>query len=423
MNIFSKLCLNVSVLTIGMIAPQAFSNDDVEYIVKLKPGFRALQQNANLLAAKSFSTSFGKFQVIKASSTDSAMQSALASDPSIEYMEPNHKYSVLHDDRIHVSQTRALPGDPRESEQWALTFLNADQAWTMTRGSSQIIVAVLDSGIYYDHVDLTANIWTNQLEKDGQSGVDDDGNGYIDDIHGYDFAYNDADPKDGDGHGTHCAGSIGAMHDNNEGIKGINADIKLMAVQLSYVGGATTLDKILRAIDYAIKMHADVMTNSWTGVEDSRLLKDAIAAAGNAGIPFVEAAGNEHKNIDTSPIYPTSYKLENMFIVGAHDKNGVMPTFSNFGSGTVDILAPGVEILSTTNKTNWRPFWYRPSSGTSMSTPFVAGAIAMLYAKEGKIPFATIRERLIRTSRNASQFAGKSKGGTLDLANFLSNGQ
>ena len=196
-----------------------------------------------------------------------------------------------------------------------------------------------------------------------------------------------------------------------------------MAVQALYVGGATTLDKILLAIDYAIKMHADVMTNSWGGLDNSQALKDAIIAAGNAGIPFVIAAGNNARNIDSQPLYPASYNLNNMIVVGSHDQAIALGSRSNWGAGTVDLMAPGVDILSTVNKSNWRPYWYRLSTGTSMAAPFVAGAIALLYAKEGKMPFSVLRERLIRTSRNAGRFTGMAKGGTLDVANLLSNGQ
>jgi len=412
----------------ALTATDALASNQVEYIVKLKSGAKSLTFNKSVQSSKPLETTFGQFYVVKsaANADKENFVQDFTNDPNVEYIEPNYEYHLIED--VNESSESELPfllagGDPRESEQWALPFLNAQKAWTMTQGSSDIVVAVLDSGIYYDHLDLQKNMWVNEAEKNGKAGVDDDGNAYIDDVYGYNFAYGNSTPKDGDGHGSHCAGVIGATHNNGEGIKGLNANVRLMAVQITYVGGGTTLDKILLGIDYAIKMKADIMTNSWGGMANSQALKEAIAAVGTAGIPFVVASSNEKRNIDSSPSYPASYKLDNMIVVGAHDKNSVMASFSNWGSGTVDIMAPGVDILSTVNYTDWRPYWYRLSSGTSMATPIVAGAVALLFAKEGKLPASVVRERLIRTSRNAAKFSGKSKGGTMDLANFLSNGR
>lgn len=330
----------------------------------------------------------------------------------VEYAEPN--YQVKADSSL---DRYTWPNDRLFFKQWAINNIGqsppyglpgtegADmdvlKAWALTKGTKEPIVAVLDTGVDYTHPDLKENIWVNEKEspdKGGVAGKDDDGNGLIDDVYGYDFysggrtdnkfgVPGDPDPMDEDGHGTHCAGSIGALANNAQGVAGINQSVRIMALRFLGSGGGSTVDAV-RAIYYAIEKKANVMSNSWGGGGDSKLLRDAIADAGKAGILFVVAAGNDGKNIDVSPAYPAAYDkdsrgsaLKNVLTVGASDNQDNPADFSNYGHDKVHVFAPGVHIVSTfpVKKAANRP--YAVMSGTSMATPYVAGIAALMMAR------------------------------------------
>jgi subtilisin family serine protease len=275
---------------------------------------------------------------------------------------------------------------------------------------------VIDTGVDYNHPDLVSNIWTNQAELNGKAGVDDDGNGYIDDIHGYDFANKDGDPMDGNGHGTHCSGTIAAQHDNGIGIAGVMAKAQIVGVKfLTDEGSGSAADAIL-AIDYATKVGVDIMSNSWGGGGFSQALVDTIKRANDAGIIFTAAAGNSASNNDNTPQYPASYNVENVISVAAHNYNDDLASFSCYGPTTVHVAAPGRNILSTTPNNN-----YEVLSGTSMATPHVTGVVGLYLAQFGKQDPATLRDNLMKSSVYGAAYGRTTiSGGRVDAYNFLS---
>ncbi|MAV33833.1 MAG: hypothetical protein CMJ59_00105 [Planctomycetaceae bacterium] len=253
--------------------------------------------------------------------------------------------------------------------------IDAVEAWDVETDASSIIVAVIDTGVDYTHQDLAANIWVNATEAGGDAGVDDDGNGYTDDIYGYDFYNEDGDPFDDNGHGTHVSGTIGAVGDNDIGITGVTWHVQLMGLKfLSGSGSGYTSDAV-RAVDYAREMGANVINASFGGGGYSTAMYDAIEAFGDAGGIFVAAAGNAGNDNDSDPSYPASYDLPNIIAVAASDNDDELASWSNYGTASVDIAAPGVSILSTLPDDD-----YGTASGTSMATPHVVGAAALVWA-------------------------------------------
>jgi subtilisin family serine protease len=259
-------------------------------------------------------------------------------------------------------------------------------------------------------------MWVNLAEKNGQPGVDDDGNGFVDDIYGYDFSNNDGDPKDDHGHGSHVAGTIGAKGNNTLGVVGVNWNVKIMPVKFLSRGGSGTLENAVKAIDYATKMHARILSNSWGGGGFSQILEDSIKRANEAGILFVAAAGNDRANNDVSPHYPSSYDVPNVLSVAAIDNTGALAKFSCYGKTSVDVAAPGVNILSSTIG------GYKTMSGTSMATPHVSGIAALVMSNEPTLTALQVKERIIATSRPLASLRGKMVSGGLANAYYaLSN--
>ena len=295
--------------------------------------------------------------------------------PKVQYIEPNY---VLQADRV--------PNDPRFTELWGMrntgqtggtpgADIHAVTAWDHFQGSNQVLIGVIDTGVDYNHPDLAANIWTNAGEIPG-NGLDDDHNGYVDDVHGWDFINGDNNPFDDNGHGTHVSGTIGAVGDNGNGVVGVNWRVKIMALKFLNAGGSgNTADAIL-AVEYATLMHVNLTSNSWGGGGYSQGLVDAIADAGNHGILFVAAAGNSGVDTDLSPHYPSAYPLDNIVSVAATDHNDQLAGFSNYGVQTVDLAAPGVNILSTFPNAT-----YGSISGTSMATPHVSGVLGLVFGR------------------------------------------
>ena len=299
------------------------------------------------------------------------------------------------------------------------------------RGSEEIVVAVVDTGIDYTHPDLKDNMWINKTEVEGVDGIDDDKNGYTDDKYGFDFYSQDttklwygkpgdSDPRDENGHGTHCAGVIGAKGDNDIGIVGLNQHVKLMAVKIFGANGGASSADIQRAIYYASDQNVNIMSNSWGGGPPSELVRQAIEEAGKKGIVFVAAAGNDGVNNDVEPSFPSGYttrkdnlqRLSNVISVGASDNQDNPATFTNYGYTSVDVFAPGVQIMSTypTDLTNGDDQPYRVLSGTSMATPLVSGVVALMMAShpELKSQPEKIRDVLIETSDTSPALVGKS---------------
>jgi serine protease len=274
---------------------------------------------------------------------------------------------------FRVSLT-AVPNDTNYANQWALenrsdADIDASQAWDYGTSSS-VVVAVIDTGVDYTHVDLAANIWTNTREIAG-NGVDDDRNGYTDDIRGWNFVNDNNNPADDNGHGTHVAGTIGAV--GNNGISGVAWSVKVMALKFLDSTGSGNLSDAVGAIDYARLNGAKVINASWGGGGFSSALQSAITRFQNAGGIFVAAAGNEGANNATTPSYPANYT--NVISVAASTSTGALASFSNYGTN-VDIVAPGQSILSTIPGNRYASY-----SGTSMAAPHVAGALALLWGQ------------------------------------------
>jgi thermitase len=301
-----------------------------------------------------------------------------------------------------------LGGDPDFSKSWGLANtgqadnngtvgipgkdIHALDAWAFFQGSSQTIVAIIDGGISLGHDDLVPNLWVNTREK--KNGVDDDANGFIDDINGWNFVDDDNDPNDEGGHGTFCAGLIGARADNEKGTRGVNARVSLMALKtMDKVGYGTTASAIA-AIEYAVNNGATVINASWGGSKYDPALFDTVKWAGDHDVVFVAAAGNSRVDNDASVnrTYPASFRLPNVISVAAYDNRDELYNFSNYGKTTVDIGAPGVGIYST-DLTG-----YRWGEGTSFATPFVTGTVALLRGFDRTLTAADTRERILQTS-------------------------
>lgn len=362
---------------------------------------------------------------------------ALKSFGEIEYIEPNYIYSIVKPiseeeifvSNLHKKNQNYTPSDRLFSKLWGLhntgsnsangvagADLNMLKAWDVEEGSKDVLIAVIDTGIDYNHPDLKDQMWINEAEANGTEGVDDDGNGYIDDIHGYDFANNDSDPIDGHSHGTHCAGTIGASH-NDIGVAGVMKNVSFVAVKFLTDRGSGTTEGAIKSIDYATTLNVDLMSNSWGGGGKSQALEDAIRRASEKGIVFTAAAGNSSTDNDSKPHYPSNYDVENVISVAATTSADTLASFSCYGANTVHIAAPGHKILSTVKNGKYKVY-----SGTSMATPHVSGALGLLISHLGRLPHEELRERLLATSIPLSSLRGKTiNHGRLDAYNLLTN--
>jgi thermitase len=404
------------------------------YIVKFKSGSNFLNQKSisNFgKISKVANTSFGTFARIETNIglTDKAF-ARFSSNPEIEYIEPN--YIITLNKAGGVGEEVKAPKDINFKKQWGMKNdgkngrifgvglagedINILRAWSITQGSKNIKIAVIDTGVDYSHPDLLNQIDVNVAELKGRPGVDDDNNGFVDDIYGYDFANKDGDPNDGHGHGTHCAGVIGATH-NEIGVAGIMKNVKILPIKfLTDEGSGETIDAI-SAIDYGIKRGVNIMSNSWGGGEKEQALEDAITAAEKAGITFVAAAGNDSSNNDSTASYPANYEVSNVISVGSYTAAGARSGFSNYGVKTVHVTAPGSNIIST-----YKDGGYTTMSGTSMATPHIAGIIGLLLSKEPNLTPGQVRERLIKTSVKTSKLVTASmSGGRVDTYKVLTN--
>jgi subtilisin family serine protease len=281
-----------------------------------------------------------------ASRSTKQLLAIMRNNPDVEAVSPNYRRRL-----------QRLPNDPKFNRLWGMKKVAAAAAWEKNIGSAEIVLAVLDTGIDYRHEDLAANMWRNPHEIAG-NGIDDDGNGFIDDVYGYDFAADntgnqDSDPMDIDSHGTHVAGTIAAVGNNGIGVCGINWNARIMALKGVRPDMNIYDSDSIEAIEYAVLMKRDYGVNvvainaSFGGSGNNQLQKDAIAEAGNQGIAFICAAGNDGTDNDTTPFYPAAYDLPNIIAVAATDANDQLASFSNYGAYSVDIAAPGASIFST----------------------------------------------------------------------------
>lgn len=296
-------------------------------------------------------------------------------DPTVEYAEPRYLATIddVRDDDDHIRDTPNDPdfGDPAHPERdYHLTIIEAVAAWDISHGSSDVVIAIVDNGTDMTHEDLQGNLWTNSAEANGQPGVDDDGNGYIDDIHGYDFYDDDGDPTPGnqssDDHGTHTAGIAAAVTNNNTGVAAISWNCQIMPVR---AGSNRTISYGYESIYYAAHNGADVINNSWSGYSASRFDREIIEDAYLQGAVIVGAAGND----GTSQLnFPAAF--DNVISVAGTNSSDIKAWFTNYG-GYVDVSAPGQSIWSTLKDDS-----YGSKSGTSMSSPLVAGLCGLVKA-------------------------------------------
>ena len=364
---------------------------------------------------------------------------ALDEDGSLESAIAAYKKSGLVE-RVSYNYIRTasvLPNDPLlgDGKQWGIdnagqlggiaeSDVSAKEAWEIANDASEVLVAVLDSGIRYTHEDLAANMWVNSGEIAG-NGLDDDNNGYVDDVHGINTVgvngertpETEGDPMDDLGHGTHVAGIVGAVGNNGVGITGVAWNVKLMGLKFLDSQGEGSDADAIECINYAREQGAHIINSSWGGLDFNPLLGDAIEEANEAGIYFVAAAGNESSNNDDQPNYPSSYAYPNVVSVTATDKRDGFATFANYGETEVELAAPGVGIHSTYFSSDTS---YRALSGTSMATPFVSGAIALLLTQFPEEPMASILNRLFSSTDTLESLARRCRvGGRLNLARAL----
>ncbi len=378
----------------------------------------------------------------------------VAANETIRFVEPNYRVSIPEPagpprpapaGLVHTDVTPAAagvqPNDPMFNKLWGMVNIKAPEAWA-DHTSTDIVIGVIDSGVDYTHEDLVANMWTNPGEIP-DDGMDNDGNGIADDIFGARFSggAGSGDPMDDNSHGTHCAGTIGAIGNNSLGVAGVNWKVKIMALKFLEAGGSGFTDDAIRCIDYAVKQKQNgvnirVLSNSWGGGGFSTALEEAIGRAEDAGILFVAAAGNETNDNDANPSFPASYDNDNVISVASINRREEISWFSNFGKESVDLAAPGGtlegdredDILSTIPKnldtSDGTQDGYSAFAGTSMATPHVSGAIALAWgspALSTKLP-DEIKQLILDKARPLGSLTGKcATGATLDIS-FLADG-
>lgn len=352
---------------------------------------------------------------------------------------------------IQKPASQASGSDPLLSNAWGVQMIGATQAWGRSAMGRGVIVAVTDTGVDYNHEDLINNMWRNPGEV-ADDGVDNDRNGYVDDIVGWDFATNDNKPYDltvdlltlifgggNPGHGTHVAGAIAARYNNRLGIAGVAPSASIMALRFITEQGQGTTESAIQCIDYAVKNGAKVINASWGGEkgnEDDTALSEAIRRAESAGVIFVAAAGNGRQpdpqspsagfdnDTDPKPMIPATLPIANIVSVAAIDSNEELGSFSNFGVRSVKLGAPGVKVLSTVPGNEYQdtvidiPFLGLKATwdGTSMASPHVAGAMALVWADHPSMTYTEVINAVLKATTPVAALRGKvATGGRLDL--------
>lgn len=323
--------------------------------------------------------------------------------------------NVTRAERNYIVSPIALPNDPEFSKLWGMTKIAAQRAWDLSTGGDGVLISISDTGIDYNHPDLKDNIWSNPQEIPG-NGIDDDNNGYIDDIHGWDWANNDNDPIDDHYHGTHVAGTIGASGNNGIGVAGVAWKVKLQAAKFLSASGSGTTWAGAQTILYAAATGAKAVNASW-GCQGcyTTYIEDAITALGESGGLLIAAAGNSGTNNDQTPFYPASHTNDNVIAVAASDSGDNRAYFSCYGKTTVDIAAPGTSILSS-----YPANQYRYLQGTSMAAPHVSGAVALVASIAPTATHQQIKEAILSSGDAMSAFANITVSGRrLNVDNLL----
>ena len=502
-KIFAMLVTLIAVLEFGS-AHGATTPGDL--LVKFSPDQAVSYRNIMLktLPAHSKIENLGlagwhRVQVAKSSLFSFNLNiNAMSNMPGVLYVQPNYKIHLLEQPHMVEMRTKlaeylaqhpeisdsggGIPGvpsvpkidnpqipdrpnpghgdDPLFNDQWGMIDIGVKKAWGKSPNTSDVIVAVIDTGVDYQHEDLIENLWRNPGESGTDSqgrdkatnGIDDDGNGYVDDVIGWDFVSNDNKPYDlatdpiqlimgggNPGHGTHCAGNVAGRGQNGKGISGVAPNVSIMALRfISEKGEGTTADAV-KALSYAVQNGANITSNSW-GSEgddpnepaDNKALHEAIQACQDKGVLFVAAAGNGHQGVgydndtDPKPGFPASYAEDIIVSVAAIDSKNHLGSFSNWGKISVDIAAPGVQVFSTTVGSNYSDivldlFGMKVTwDGTSMATPHVAGAAALYLSQNPGAPWQQIKSALIRSATPLSDLTNKLvSGGKLNVEDLV----
>ena len=340
--------------------------------------------------------------------------------PGVIYAAPNHYVSIIGG--IFPPRPEPDPdptpnpfNDPLFDRSYGISKIGSPKAWTeFTTGNRSVLVAVIDTGVDYTHEDLAANMWKNPKEIEDNA-IDDDNNGFIDDIYGWNFVGNNNNPFDDNRHGTHVSGTIGALAGNGLGTIGVSPKVSIMACKFLSKDGWGTLDAAMKAITYAVANGAKVLNNSWGGGGFSQPLLDTIKAAERSGVLFVAAAGNSNNDNDKNPMYPASYDAPNIVSVAATDTVDQKAFFSNFGKTTVDLGAPGVAVFSSLPNN-----LYGTLNGTSMATPHVAGAAALIWAYKPTLSVYDLKDLMLNTVDHIDSMKDTTvSGGRLNVYNAM----
>ena len=354
---------------------------------------------------------------LRGKSVKEAME-ILRKNPAVAYVEPNYLW-----------RTSLIPTDPSFGDLWGMhntgqnggvvdADIDAVEAWDITTGSDQIVIGVIDTGVDYNHEDLAANMWVNPGEI-ADNGIDDDANGYVDDIYGIDTVNADSDPMDDQSHGTHVAGTIGAVGNNGIGVVGVNHDVSIAACKFLSADGTGSTAGAIECVNYFTDLRNNgvnvrATNNSWGGGPFSQALKDAITAAGDADVLFLAAAGNSGSDNDVSPHYPSNYDNDNIVAVASIGRNDGDVGHS-YGEVSVDLAAPGGAILSTVPGNGYATF-----SGTSMATPHVAGSAALVWSLNPALTAVEMKNLLMTTGDDNAYATGRTASGKrLNVFNAL----
>ena len=435
-----------------------------EVIVKYKDGairtrnmMESLYTRLSVVGVKRYAGHLKSFEHLKFNSASLSVEAAVADlqrDPTVEYAQPNYMIYAMPaklEKPKTLGEPCLIPGipfppgcddsggggggnppppgggqrpaiqpapaevnppvaDPDLAKAWGITKVAADKAWATQKGSKNVIVAVIDTGIDYNHPDLAFNMWRNPAATQiARTGIDASGSNISGDIVGWDFIHNDNLPYDDNQHGTHCAGVIGAVGGDGKGIAGVNHRVSLMAIKFLSGQGSGDTAGAIGGIDYAVSRGAKVLSNSWGGKGDdgsNGALKEAVERTAKAGVLFVAAAGNDGTDNDRDPVFPASYNIENMVTVAATTEQDGIAFFSNKGVKSVHVGAPGTNVYSTTPNNS-----YAKLSGTSMACPHVAGAAALLWAQYPNESYAQIKKRLLDNGDAINALNGKTVTG------------
>lgn len=405
---------------LGLVRAEGGGYAPDSLLVKFKPSANASQKaQARGLVNAASGKAFGLVKNLEALRLNPGQRLVDAVDklarlPFVEYAEPDYLVQLTTTNDEFYSLIYAIE-NTGQSIYGQTGTVDADmdvvEAWNTQTGNPGLVIAVIDTGVDYNHPDLAANMWTNTAEIPG-NGIDDDNNGFTDDVHGYDFYSSDGEPMDEDGHGTHVAGTICAIANNGIGIVGVVQQCQIMALRFLGPQGGSVSDAI-SSLDYAVQMGATISNNSWGGGGFSSALRDAIGAAGDADHVFLAAAGNGGAdqvgdNNDLLPHYPSDYTLTNIVSVAATDNRDALADFSNFGATSVDIGAPGVDIASTYINNGY--VWM---SGTSMATPNVTGVVALIRSQNPGWGYQQAIDHLYATGRQAASLVGVTSQGVI----------